>query len=226
MIKAPQGKQQKQYAPQPNMEPGTYPGRVAQVIDFGLQPQRPYKGQEKPPAHIVGITYELVDCFLVDEQGKELEDKPRWISEDFPLYAITNEKARSTQRYLALDPTNQFDGDFSQVVDRPVNVLVVNNKGKDGRVYDNVGSISPMRPRDAANCAPLKNPPVVFSLDEPNLEVFNKFPKWIQEKIVGNLNYKGSKLDKLRGNVPQEPAKQEQPGPNPFVEDDDQDRPY
>src|SRR3546814_6949836 len=36
-----------------NYEPlpaGTYPARLVQVVDLGLQPQRPYQGQEKSPA--------------------------------------------------------------------------------------------------------------------------------------------------------------------------------
>ena len=51
------------------IEPGTYPVRVAQIIDLGLQPQRPYQGQEKPPAYEIMMTYEFLDEFCLDEDG-------------------------------------------------------------------------------------------------------------------------------------------------------------
>lgn len=219
MIKAPQGNANKKYVEQPVIEPGTYPGRIVQVIDMGLQPQRPYQGQDKKPCHEIGFTYELVDTFVVDEAGKEIEDKPRWMSEVIPLHPLIAEKAKSTQRYKALDPENQFDGDFSQIADIPCNVLIVHNK-KGDKVYENVASISAMRPKDAAKCPELKNPVVVFSLDTPDINVFNKLPKWIQSKIQSNLNYKGSKLEKL---LPKEDIKEVEQENEPLM---DKNNPY
>lgn len=216
MIKAPQGNANKKYVEQPVIEPGTYPGRIVQVIDMGLQPQRPYQGQDKKPCHEISFVYELVDTFLIDEEGNENEEKPRWINETLPLHPLIADKAKSTQRYKALDPENQFDGDFSQLVDIPCNVLIVNNK-KGDKVYENVASLSAMRPKDAAKCPELKNPSTVFSLDEPDINVFNKLPKWIQDKIKGNLNYQGSKLQKLVGN---EAPKEDKPVEEAPKEDD------
>ena len=72
-LKAPQGNGNKQFAPQANIEPGTYPGRLVQLIDFGLQPQRPYMGKDKPPAQEIGLTYELVDEFMKDDDGNDIE---------------------------------------------------------------------------------------------------------------------------------------------------------
>ena len=198
-LKAPQGNGGgKQFAPQENIKPGTYPARVVQLIDFGLQPQRPYMGQEKKPAYELGITYELVDEFMKDEEGNDIEDKPRWISETLPVHPLVADKAKSTQRYTTFDPDLVQKGDFSFLLDKPCNVTVVNNKSGD-KVYDNVASISAMRQRDADKCPKLKNPAKMFDLDNPDLTIFNSFPKWIQEKIQGNLNYKGSRLEKLLG---------------------------
>lgn len=220
-LKAPKGNAQRQFAPQKNIAPGTYPARPVQLIDYGLQPQKPYAGKEKNPVVELGVTYELVDEFMKDEAGKDLKDKPRWISETFPLHPIESDKARSTQRYLAFDPTNQFDGDFTQILDKPINVTIVNNKSGD-KVYDNVATISAMRPRDAENCPKLVNAVTFFSLDEPDLAVFNGFPKWIQDKIKGNLNFNGSPLQKLLGDAPvkeekkEEAPKEEETSNNPY----------
>lgn len=205
---------------QPSIPAGVYPGRIVQLVDLGLQPQKPYAGKEKPPASELILGYELVDEFMKDEDGNDVLDKPRWISETLPVYGLDADKAKSTQRYLALDPDQKFGGDFVQLVGLPCNIAIVNNKVGD-KTYDNVASISPMRPRDAANCPELKNAPRVFDLDAPDLASFTAFPKWIQDKIKGNLNFKGSKLEKLLGGKAPDKVVDQAP-----AEDDDNQNPY
>jgi hypothetical protein len=197
---------------QDNLAAGNYPVRTVQIIDYGIQPQRPYMGQDKPPVQEIGLTYEFLDEFMKNEAGEEQLDKPRWLSEQMPLHALKADKARSTQRYMALDPKVVYEGDFSKLLDIPAMLTVVNNPGKEGKVYDNVGALSPMRPRDAANAPQLVNKPVFFDLDAPDMAVFGKFPKWIQEKIQGNLNFQGSPLQKaLKGGGAKEQPKKEEP---------------
>lgn len=216
---------------QKNIEPGTYPARLVQIIDMGLQAQRAFQGQDKPPAQEIQLTYELVDEFMKDEEGNDVKDKPRWISETLPFYGLHADKAKSTQRYNALDPNGDLNGDFAAAIGFPINVTVVNN-AKGDKVYDNIATISPMRPKDAANCPPLVNPPKVFDLDKPDLEVFTKLPKWIQDGIKENLNYAGSVLQKLLGgNVKAEqPPQENKPSvpdsPKNPVETEDSNSPY
>lgn len=217
------------FVPQANIEPGTYPARLVQILDLGLQPQRPYMGKDKPPANEIMLTYELVDEFMKDEKGNEIKDKPRWISETLPFYGLYADKAKSTQRYMVLDPKQEFEGDFSQLIGLPCNVTVVNNAVGD-KVYDNVATISAMRERDAKNCPELVNPPKVLDLDNPDKEVFEALPEWLRDKIRGNLNFKGSPLEELVGNtppkekeVPQKPPVKEEP---PFEVDEPSDLPY
>lgn len=183
---------------QPNIEPGTYPARLVQLIDLGLQPQRPYLGKDKPPAQEVMLTYELVDEFMKDEKGEVIPDKPRWISETLPFFGLQADKAKSTQRYNALDPSGAFGGDFSKLVGSPINVTIVNNAVGD-RTYDNIATISTMRPKDADKCPKLINPSKVFDLDAPDMAVFASLPEWIRNKITENLNYAGSTLQGLLG---------------------------
>lgn len=198
---------------QPAIEPGVYPGRVVQIINFGLQAQRPYKGQDKPPAQEIGITYELVDTFIVDANGEEQLDKPRWVSENFPLRSPDQDKAKSTQRMEAFDPVGAFDWDFSKCGDIPVNVTVVNNRVGD-KVYNNIAGVAPMRPKDAAKCPNLVHPVLVFDVDEPDMEAFATLPQWIQEKIKGNLHYNGSKLQaSIEGKTYSEPAEGDESEP-------------
>ena len=72
----------------------------------------------------------------------------------------------------------------------------------------------------ANKCPELKNPAKMFDLDQPDLEIFQKFPKWIQEKMQGNLNYKGSKLEKLLGGKAPAPAPAPEKEDPPFDPDD------
>jgi hypothetical protein len=197
---------------QPLIEPATYPARLVQLIDLGLQPQNAYQGKDKPPMQEIMLTYELVDVFMVDADGNDVEDKPRWISETLPFHNLKADKAKSTQRYLAFDPKEEWEGDLSKALGQPINAVLVQNE-KAGKTYTNVGGLSAMRAKDAEKCPELKNPPVLFSLDEPDLAVFNKLPKWIRDKIQKNLNYNGSKLEAALGGKPaaKAPVKQEEP---------------
>ena len=204
--------------PQDKLEAGVYPCRLVQVLDMGLQTQRPYKGEPKQPAYEISLTYEFTDEFMKDEDGKDREDKPKWLSETMPLHNLNAERAKSTQRYLALDPTREFGGDFSQLLGTPCNVTVVINPGKGdnaGKVYENIGGLATMRAKDVDKLPELVNPTKLFDLDAPDMEVFNVLPDWVQEKIKGNLEFAGSPLAHLLG----DPAKDGIPGAQASVDE-------
>lgn len=232
-LKAPKGGNKGNFVPQANIDPGTYPARLVQIIDLGLQAQRPYQGKDKPPAHEIMLTYELVDEFMKDENGEPIEDKPRWISETLPFYGLFADKAKSTQRYKAFDPDEVHEGDFTPLIGMPCNVTVVNNAVGE-KVYDNVATISAMRPKDAAKCPELVNPAKLFDLDNPNMEVFNALPEWLRDKIKGNLNFKGSALEAAIAGAPKpekdkgkpEPKAKRQVDADDAQQGEDEDNPY
>lgn len=188
------------FKPAEAMEAGNYPCRIVQVIDLGMQPQRAWQGEEKPPAHTLMVTYEFTDEFMKDEDGQELLDKPRWLSEEFPLRSLESDLAKSTKRMKALDPSFALGGDWAKLVDTPCMVTVTESEGKgknEGRTFNNIGGVSAMRSRDAERCAPLVNEPKILDLDDPDLTIFKSLPEWLQDKIKSNLEFKGSKLDTL-----------------------------
>lgn len=189
------------------MEAGTYPARVVQVIDFGVQEQRAYKGVAKPPAQMVYLTYEFLDEFCKDENGEDQEDKPRWLSEQFALLSLEADLATSTKRYKALDPDENFGGDFTLLVDAPC-MVTINQYESKGVMRNGVSSVAPMRPKEAAKAPELVNPPKVFLIDQPDLEIFKSLPEWMQEKIKEGLEFNGSALDNaLNGDKPAPKAK-------------------
>lgn len=208
------------FPPQENIEPGSYPARVVNIVDLGVQPQKPFKGQAKPPCQMIRVTYELTDVFMKDENGDDIEDKPRWIAEEFKLMPLDVALAVSTKRYLAIDPQNEHDGDWSKLLNAGCMVGIVNNASKtNDRIYDNVSTVAVMRKRDLEKLPELQNPPFFFYLEDPDIEVFKKMPQWIQDKITSNLDFEGSKLQELIEGAPEEkpkaPAKKAAPAPEP-----------
>lgn len=216
------------------IEPDVYPAYLVQVLDLGLQAQRPYQGKDKPPVQEVMLTYELSDCFMQDEDGNDLEDKPRWVSETLPFYGLFADKAKSTKRYYALDPKEEFQGQFGELVGMPCNVTIVHNEGKDNKTYINVGDVASISAKKAEKMEPIKNPTKVFDLEEPDMEVFNALPEWIQTKIKSNLNYQGSPLQAALEKGGKQEAKKEEAKPAPKKraadpddeDEDDSNNPY
>jgi hypothetical protein len=190
------------FKPADPLEPGAYPARLVVVADLGVQAQRPYQGEEKADAQEILVVYEILDEFMKDDSGHDIEDKPRWVNEIFPLHSLRADLAKSTKRYKAIDPQGNVNGDWSQLVGEPCMVTLVQNQGKgasSGRIFNNVAAVSPMRAKEADIAPDLVNPSVVFDFDEPDLKSFERLPSWIQEKVKVGVNFPGSKLDALLG---------------------------
>lgn len=183
---------------QPHLEAGTYPARLVQVIDLGVQKQRPYQGVEKDPKRMIYTTYELLDEFVVDEEGNVNEDKPRWLSEDFTFNNLAVDNAKSTKRYYALDPKDEHDGDWSKLLGTPVMLTITATEGKgknEGKIFNNVAGVAKMRPKDEDNAPALKNDTKFFVTDEPDMETFMSLPDWLQKRIKENVEFGGSVLE-------------------------------
>lgn len=184
---------------QAELEIGNYFCRVAQVIDLGLHHKDVWddankkfvKDMEKAPVNMLMVTYEFTTEFLKDENGNELEDKPRWLSETFPLHPLRVELATSTKRYNAIDPKQEKKGDWGQLGNYPCTVTIAHKKSGKAKI----GNVSP--PMKGMAVPELKNPVKIFDLSEPDLEIFRSLPEWLQERIKSNLEYEGSALQKL-----------------------------
>lgn len=209
----------------PPLEAGGYPSTLIHIVDLGLQEQAPYKGKEKDPIHKVLLTYELADAFLLDEDGQELPDKPRFLSEIMPVYPPTAEKAKLTQRYNTFDPDNHYEADLSKCIGTPVNVTVVLNE-RNGRIYENIAGVSRLRAKDIDKHPDPVNTPVVFDLEDPDMEAFNLLPEWIQKLIKENLNFNGSKLQHMLGDETTPNKNDVADPPSNVNPDDDEENPY
>ena len=181
------------------IDAGTHPVRLVRVLDMGVQKQREYKGEPKPPVQEIDLTYEFLDEFMLDADGEDILDKPRWNSECIPFHTLDKDKAKSTNRYLAFDPDCVNDGDWEELLGMPAMVTIIQKAGKgkfEGRVFDNINSAAPMSPKQQKKAAPLVNKATFFSMDAPDMDVYNSLPDWIKDKMKGALNYGGSALEK------------------------------
>lgn len=195
----------------PVLEPGAYPARVCIVASLGVQKQQPFQGQEKEPMDELFVTYELSDEFMTDEGGNDIKDKPRWQSETFPFYNLGAEKAKSTKRYVALDPDITYDGDWTKLIGTPCLLTLSKTKSKtNGKEYNNVSNLSAMRKKEVDKLPELVNKPVVFDFDNPDLESFNALPEWVRNNIKEALNFGGSRLADLLGGSDSKPQNEKQ----------------
>lgn len=220
-----------EFTPIDPLEPGGYPGRLIHLFNIGLQKQNPYKGEEKPPKHEFWVTYELPDEFLKDEDGNEDKTKPYWVSERFSINPLSSENAKSTARYLALDPENVHDGDWSALLGTPAMINIVQNRSKKdpNKIYMNIRSVQTMRPKDAARTPDLINEVKLFDFYNPDIDVFLSIPPFIQKIIKESLDFEGSKLEKLlselgdKEETPKEKKKPAKSVPVKEVIEDDED---
>lgn len=189
----------------PAMEAGTYPSRIVIIADMGLQPQQ-FKGEQKEPKRELSVTYEHVDEFLQDDDGNDLKDKPRWNSERFAFSNLDNDKAKSTKRYLALDPKVVHGGEWKHFLGMPVSVSLAKEEKPD-RDYNKVMAVSLMRPKEADALPELVNEALYFDMDEPDITVFWKLPAFMRKRIQESLRFKGSELEQLIKDNP-EPKKE------------------
>lgn len=176
---------------------GTQMARLVQVIDLGLQSQRPYQGQEKRPAYEVRLTFEFPNA-RVEVDG---ESRPMWKSKVIKM--SSHEKSTCRQWYEKLDPTGKYRGDWSQLLEAPIFALIVHEMGKGenaGKMFDKIADIQP--PMQGIDVPPLENPATLFNLDSPDMEVFEEFPEWLKDKIKENLEFDNSKLHRMLNGEP------------------------
>lgn len=198
------------------LDVGGYDGRVSQVIDLGIQDQGFYEGKHKGFKPSILLAYELADEFYKDEDGNIDEERPRIFSEDMAFSNLKSERAKSTQRYNAIDPKGDTGGSFPALVGMPCVINLIQKHhptGKyAGQTFNNIRDVTAIRAKVAEKLPELRNPGKVFLFDNPDREVYDSLPDWIKNKIKGAQNYPGSKVEAMvNGGQAAAPAPQEAP---------------
>lgn len=190
--------------------PKGYPARVVGIVDLGLHTKIDYKTQKVVgQQYMIRVTYELVNEFMKDDDGNDIKDKPRWMSENLPIAtALGYDDAASqpwygncaiVKRVRAITGNLKEElGDIGeQILGEACNVLVVHEEKK-GKTYANIGDVQQDPFAMLGQEAPaLVNEAFSLDLSEPDLELFEKQPAFIKDKIFANLEFEGSPLAKM-----------------------------
>lgn len=169
----------------PTPEAGMQLAIITQIVGLGLQPQRPYQGQAKPPAKMIRITYELPND--TRDFGGEL--KPLVLSEEMPFSG--NEKSRLYKRVTGIDPAlAQSKGDLSWFVGKPVMVNIVHKVGTGtnaGRVFANIQTVTPVMKGLPVPSAPF-NTTFIYDPYNHDESVFQQLPDFLKQAILSRLD--------------------------------------
>lgn len=168
---------------------GGHSGRLVGIVDLGMQPAFEYQGETVDAHYQVRFTYELPASLMED-------GRPHWVSEDMKnsdFYKSMNQSSKMMKRVYALDPRGEKSNkgkDLRPLLGCPCNVAV----GPNDRGYTTINNVTAAT--IGAQIGELQNPAFISTFDEPNLDVWNKLPKFVQEKIQKALDFPGSNLEK------------------------------
>ena len=190
-LKTKDRKDQNNRTPLPEIKAGTYMGRIVSVVDVGVQPQEDYETkEEKPPKE---------ECFIAVEFPKlrmerDEEDLPRWLSKKFKVMGPQEFGYENSNVKKMLENLME-DGDWSTLVDVPVMCSIAHT------VTGNPKIVSMTSVPEGVEVPALENEAVVFDFYDPDLEVFNKLPAFMQKITTEAVDFSGSDLERLLDSV-------------------------
>lgn len=163
------------------VEDGTYPARVAQVVDFGVQPQTDYEtGAEAESKPVVYITWEFPTSRIDLENDEGTTSLPRWQGKEYKV--SKHEKSNLMKLVGALSPKLRSLDEFCNL---PSMVQIGTTKGGNAKIANVLPPMSGME------VPPLENDAVFFDFDHPTQETFEALKMWQQRKVREAENYTG-----------------------------------
>lgn len=165
----------------PRLGDGTYFGRVASVVDFGIQKQTDWKtGKETEPKPTVMITFQVPDesIEVEDEESGETKVLPRYIGKEYNL--STFERSNLMKMIAAIAP--QIES-LEELINLPAMLQVGSTKS------DNAKITAVMAPPKGMEVAELTVDTAYFDFTFPEKELFDKLPQWQQERITSAINW-------------------------------------
>jgi hypothetical protein len=164
------------------LEDGTYPARIVQVVDFGIQKQTDWQtGEETDPKPRLMITWEVPgETITIEDKEGNSEERPRWQGREYTISSF--EQAGLMKLVSALKPDLES---FDELLNLPCMIQVGSTSGGKAKIT------SVMSMPKGVPVGDLANEPTMFDFDNPNRELFESLPNWQQEKIKSALNYDG-----------------------------------
>ncbi len=205
---------------------GSHVARCYQIIDHGTHFEEKYKKRNRKVQFMFELPYEK--AVFNEEKGEQ----PFYVKTQFNMFM--NEKA-SLRKFIeawigkTMTDKQAADFDITSLIGQPCMLNVVHNvKGEN--TYANIASIMPV-PK-GTQVPPAINEQLVFDTLNPDKEVFDKLPEFLQEIIKDSDEIKllsGQPKKQPQQQVPsfkqertahQQPAAQQQPEPIESPDDD------
>lgn len=170
------------------IEDGTYPTRFVQIIDMGVQNDEDYKtGEVKGTSRHLWITFEFPTERIELEKEGEKVDLPRWQSKEVKL--SFDDRANLTKFIKALDPKGTSKT-LEGLLGKPCMVEVGSTSGNKAKLVHAFSLPKGMTVDE------LENDPQAFDMDSADLDVYDKLPDFLKEKIQEAHNFEGSDIQK------------------------------
>ena len=172
--------------------PGSYIARCYLLVDMGEQLSDGKYGQSVQ--HKIRLGWEV---FGEDDTGAPLTVEMDGVQRQMTIgktYTLSlNEKAglrKDLTSWRGRDFTpEELEGfDITNILNAYC-MLNITTSEKDGKTYTNISAITPL-PSALRNSKPAQDhEPVMFNLDEPDWQVFEKLPDWLSETIAKSPQY-------------------------------------
>lgn len=172
---------------------GSHLGVCNMVVDIGLQPGSTLHPE---PKRQVVIRWEIPGERVEYEKDGQKIEGPLTISRT--VTASMNEKATLRQilenwrgRKFTNDEAAKFD--VSSILGKPC-LLSISETTKGDKTYSNVASVSPLI---KGMTAPQAENPLLYYADD-NRRAFDALPKWVKEKIGGQIHPEKAQTEAAR----------------------------
>ena len=163
------------------VEDGTYPARIAQVVDFGIQPQTDWQtGEPTDSKPRVMVTWEFPTSRIELENDEGTTSLPRWSSKEYTV--SKSDKSNLMKLVGALAPKARG---LDELINLPCMVQVGSTSGGNAKV------LAVLPPMTGVDVAALENESVFFDFDHPEEGLFKTLKPWQQRKVVEAENYTG-----------------------------------
>lgn len=166
--------------------PGNYIARCFRLVDLGHQTNEKFGNS----THKIRIDWEVFGeddvsgaPLTVERDGKAM---PMTIGADYTV--SLNEKATLRKvlaawrgRNFSADELKAFD--ISKLLGAYCLLNVTTSESSNGKTYSNVSSVAPLPKAMAASKPAGVHPLTKFDIDNPDMDIFNELPKFLQDRI-------------------------------------------
>ena len=169
------------------MESGMYVARCTQMVQIGTITEI-INGESKTHSKVrLGFEFPTELKVFKEEKGEQ----PYFLSKEYTL--SFHEKATlrqhlETWRGKKFTDEEAKNFDITKLLNVACTINVVHKEAKNGKVYAEIGSISPLM--KGTLCPEQINPTQVLSFDNFDNALFESLPEFLRKKIESSLEYK------------------------------------